>query len=85
MNYHWLKIIWSFHRNPTDIFVEGSFWKSFVHLVFKEGRDLFDGVEMGEQLAKITANYYGKHAMDICKSMNIFCYLFFSSTLASII
>jgi hypothetical protein len=60
------------------LFVEGSFWKSFVQLVFDQGKDLFgrisindfvyfliDGVEMNETLAKITHKYYGVHCNDI--------------------
>jgi hypothetical protein len=34
-------------------------------LVFEQGRDLFDGVEMNETLAKITSKYYGQHVYDI--------------------
>jgi hypothetical protein len=41
MMYPWIQFIWSFHRNPSHLFVEGSFWKSFVQLVFDQGKDLF--------------------------------------------
>ena len=39
--YPWLKFIWSFHRNPTDLFAEGTFWKSLVDMIYDHGRDLF--------------------------------------------
>lgn len=40
-----LKFVWSFARCPGMIFCNGLFWENFVKLIYKEGKELFDGAE----------------------------------------
>jgi hypothetical protein len=47
--------------------VLGTFWRSFIECIHKNGLDLFDGVEMSMTLVKILCKHFGNHLLSILR------------------